>query len=646
MSDKRHYSYDDMSKHPSVFGKMVNSKVSQSLKAYRRNSNTYINYIYRFVGDSIQRDISYEHIESSLLEHLKQLNHYRDMDYSKHAKALYDKIYKEKWFHHGTPNVLVIKRKELAELFSIYMEIGDHSRFLLYAALYLWSKAVREKNGHFIVYRPSVLYALAGLERHTAYRTKTLLCSNNIVSIKNTDKSSFIYSFEKDITAFSKNLNIIDGLMVGNPQKQLHIDRAYKETYYTESLNYGILPKTPYPTSHPLISSNNIEVFSCPVGRVTVEGLLLTAFGEKTIRQVFKPKRNTAIFTIKKRVEDSIEKNRPYGMQDKLRQYFSLLRDYRILTEKAVIHGTPVNLKAIRQIQAAFSVAKSNNYSISESEYSYLKYLKDILFNADKSKGTVSATVYLRGSVSYRTQTRHPNLVNWPKKLRYLLRNKTHKAVSFDISGFEIYISLVEAGAGFKPQINVIKQIADYMGLPIAIVKNIIHTKSKGGSSDTIITNLHRNFGAVGRKITKQNVDDTITALYRLYPELKVRKDKIADNALRHGTAGVVPYYNIKIVSISNEKATTAAVAQVDQTIGSSIVKKWATLYAKTTYADRYPIILDWHDNLTLSVPIDTDATVITAIKNELIQCLTEAVSKLGYSESPLLKSEDLTISE
>jgi hypothetical protein len=664
------YNYSLMLKNPSVYRKMVNtvkvkgveSKTWKSGNGYERNRGDYVGYIYRFVGEAIRNNVDHIDLVNSTHRHIQYLNH-DSKDYASRARLMIEKIEHEQKYRPWGMLDLICTRKELANYAHTHYAFGKHKDFLVFSLLNILQRHLPiNRSGYYEIFKPNALYHSANIQSKTAHRSFNRLSQAGLIDISQLKKTNtLVFRVLDKPVVRKKDIKRVEGLLSTFNIISLFTHTAVQEDWVSKhTINRNITPGY-YPSAeNPLVELKG-ESVKFTFGLTTLEEVLYAVFGyylKSSVSGLQKTSPMKRIDTIASDNYAEMFDTFKYPVSALNHKYISVLAEFRTLATKAVDLGIPFNRTSANIIENLLpgeierQVKLFNNevdFSIKQKMQKEIEKLSRLQQEAAKyayitDNNRIKSTWNIRGTITNRTQTTKPNIQGMSKELRYLLKDDLYYSLAFDISGFEIYIALLEAGEKFDSTVDLFRDISTVTGIQKSIVKSIIHPKTKGAGIESIYKDLTKADVLVnGTAITEQQINDVVDAFYKKYPLIKIRYDSIFVSCIKTGLAGIVPYYDLNVISLIDENASTAGVAHVDQTIGSSIVKTWAVNYTKTTLGKEFPIILDWHDNLTLQIPRDTPRGQIADIETTLSTCLDQATSLFNYPTPPLLKVDDLT---
>ncbi|MGC9337726.1 MAG: hypothetical protein ACP5EQ_06490 [Candidatus Cloacimonadia bacterium] len=517
------------------------------------------------------------------------------------------------------------------------------------------------KKGYHEINKPSGLYHTANMTQGTAYRALRRLKNVRFID----------YQIDARNTICYKVLTMPE--MDGNGQKLYHSLCSSKlsktqanllpdiEKWVRIHRICSIIKPQQFPLStNPLVFKKDDQIIFT-FGLVTLEDVFRSVF--KNGLQVLKTTRKedpinqlkgSSIATL----QDTVQKHQ-YKYNNVNKRYVNLLDCYYRVAFEAANLGLPFDeanakqymlslkhrIDSLKKAMKAFKESgNEEDYEKSQRELQSCKNQEEQLASYFEvlDSGWIWSFWNIRGTATNRTQTSNPNLQGMNKKLRVFLKNDGYFAVAYDIAEFEIYIACMEANEIYDKSRKAYEKIAIQTGLPSKAVKLVLHMMSKGAGNRRISKEINEDPDN-RLTISEAKIKSVINSYYSMYPKVKVRNLAISSGAETIGLSGRIPYYNLNVINIINYKASTAGVAHVDQTIGSSIVKSWAVNYSKTKIGKKYPIILDWHDNLTVRIPHGTKSEMIDSIKEALDKSLNEATNQMSYATHPNIKVEDLT---
>lgn len=664
------YNYGLMLKNPAVYRKMVNRVNVKGVKSttwtsghmYELNRRKYISYLYRFVGEAI-RDIKVHHddLVDSTQKHIQYLNHNNE-DYSSRAKLLINNIKQELKYKPWGIYDLSYTIEDLAEYAFTYYAFNKYTDFIVYHLLLINSNGQKpDAHGFIHIFKPSALYSSIGMKVETIKRSFRRLKDEQFIEIIQLKNSTISYRILKIPQVRKKDKNRVIALCNSVWLFELYDhDSSIDSWLFTHFINRKIVPGNSQSYVHPLLE-HSIDQLQFTFGLTTLEEVLYATFTDNLSKMLPGLRKESPIHKLKSRANNNYNKmfsEFKYPQVSVNKKYTELLGNYRNIAVNAVRLGMPFNNYRAKLLSSLLwrkisskkqQIIQISDPTIADQLQAKIGKLTDRVKGLDKyigiaNSGRVRSTWDIRGTLTNRTQTTYPNIQGMQKAIRYLLIDETHYALAFDISGFEIYIALVEAGEHFDLKSDLIGDISSIVGIDRKIIKSIIHPKTKGSGNKTIYDDLTDSKVMVDNApITMLRIEDVIDVFYNKYPRIKQRYDSITNSALSTGLAGKVPYYDLNVISLVDERASTAGVAHVDQTIGSSLVKTWAVKYAATRCGKDYPIILDWHDNLTVQIPIGTANCDIHRVETRLNTCMQEVTDLFSYPSPPKIKIDDLT---
>jgi len=271
-----------------------------------------------------------------------------------------------------------------------------------------------------------------------------------------------------------------------------------------------------------------------------------------------------------------------------------------------------------------------NRATIDEKVMNRLRILRKIKKYYDLETERIYPMIIPRATASERAGTRWPNIQNFPKDLRHILRNSREKLVMFDISGQENYIITETRDFESMREINTTSDLAtcihERTGIDRKEVKTIVHALTKGKGLST--------FDAEGKGEIASQVASEIQALEPRWGEHRGVRTKYCEE--KHGRTEKTKLGQSGLV-VDRRRADCQAVAIADQMQGAEQKKLWLIKLQERLPEGHY-IGIDMHDAAGIIMSTDADAK---ETQDTVEQTLNEANAELGYIGMAKLASKE-----